>query len=381
MAYRDILFAPLTSVFLLEGLTPTVLERLPGALNTVVRTRASARRVWPGPTLRAHRVEMSKIAPLAERSVHREPDSLTDAQLIAAASAHGFSGLPIALTLTPTRCAVAVAHAVFDGSGALELIHDLLDSAAGEPLPTHQPAVRRPVLKALRRVRPDDARRWIDARRNRSDEAFSDTVPPATSEARSAAFSLSAADLGAIRRYREPNRVGRATLHSRLASLTIAALRSVETTGMDIPVWVTSDIRHLAGGPVDGNFITRERIGSLHGDEWAPGALAARLMRLKEPGQAISLVWSTTGWLLRSAVGKRPAAGEEIVLTFASTQRTFPVHVGRVTATSVGGSPTFAFVWQTRDAVHLSVFNSSGRFALDRFEATFRALVDQRADH
>lgn len=374
MAYRDVLFAPLTSVVLLGGLERRTVAALPMALEAVTETRRAARRRWPGPALRARSVPPHDLPEAVAASVHHEPDGLTDAELIVAAHEHGLSELPVALTLTSTRCAVVTAHAVFDGTSSLDLVHDLLDSAAGLPLPAEPPIAPHPVLQALRTTRPRDVRAFVRARRARPA-----AMATQAAAADSVGFALAPADLAAVRRYREPHRVGRATLHSRLASLLVAALVDATTSDRDIPIWMTTDLRHLVQGRVEGNFIGRERIGTLHGDQWAPGALAARLVQLKGPGQALSLVWSPTGWLLRSALGRRPAAGEEIVLTQATTRRAFPVPVETVVATSIGGSPTFGFVWQTQDAVYVSVYNSSGAFDLSRFEDAFRGAVRRRA--
>ena len=385
LAYRDVLFGPLVSAFLLDGLDEATMQALPSALEQVVRHRRAARRSWPRARLGARRAPRHRISSLGAASVHRAPDHCGDADLIGIAHGHGFAGLPVALTLAGHRCVVLTAHAVYDGTGSLELIHDLLDAAAGRPLPPEPPAARLPVLQALRRVRPKDARAFVDARLHRP-VGVELVRAAAGREARSApapgssAFALDRADLAAVRRYREPDRVGRPTLHSRLASLIVAALQEVATDHRDVPIWMTTDLRHLVDGRVDGNFIGREQIGTLHGDQWAPGALAVRLVRLKGPGQALSLVWSTTGWLLRSALGRRPVAGEEVVLTLATTRRALGAPVSAVTATSIGGSPTFGFVWQSRDAVHVSVYGSSDRFDLARFEDAFRRIVRLRAD-
>ncbi|MFD1720134.1 hypothetical protein [Amnibacterium endophyticum] len=379
MAYRDVLFEPLVSVFLVAGLDEATLDALPAAARTVVRARTAARRRWPGPVLRPRFSPAARAESAVPRNVRDLPAGLSDPDLIAAAHAAGLHGLPFALTRSGDRCVVATAHAVYDGTASLELVHDLLDAAAGLPLAPEPVAARAPVRAALRRVRLADVRRFVDARRHRDPGAApaeGATIVPRTS---TAAFALDRADLVAIRRYREPDRAGRPTLLSRIAGLIVTALREVQVGDGDVPVWMTTDLRHLVDGRVDGNFIGREQIGTLHGDQWAPGALAARLVAMKGPGQALSLVWSTTGWLLRSALGRRPVAGEEVVLTLAATQRAFPVPVRAALATSIGGSPTFGFAWQTKDAVHVSVHSTSGRFDLDRFEDAFRRIVRERA--
>lgn len=377
MAFRDVVFTGLTSVFVVDGLDQQTLSRLPAALEAVVRTRPAARRRWPGPVIVERHRSVAAALALVPDHVHRAP-AMPVVQLVEAADRVGLHGLPVSVTTTPTACAIVVAHPVFDGAPALDLVHDLLDAASGIHLAPAPAPARLPVLQLVRAARRADVRAFLDYRAAR---LRSEVEQPARSAAAtSAVVVLREDDLKAVRRYREPDRQGRATLLSRVASLLVTALAESAITPGDVPIDVTADMRHLVHGGVAGNFFTTEQVGTLRGDQWAPGALAGRLLAMSGRARGLALATSPAAWVVGGLLGRRSGEEERITLTLAATQRTLPPAAAgaTITVTTLHGPATYAFAWQLRDAVHVSVWSTTDRFDLQRFVPAFRELVRAR---
>lgn len=388
MRLRDMPHRDNSTVFLLGGLNPHVLHRLPGALETVISGARGAEWRVRVPTLRGQRRRLSVVAAgiAARHSTQELSATLSDAETIRASRKWGFHGLPVALTLSGDRAAVLVWHAIADASGALELVHRLMEAAAGAPSPEDRCAPTAfPLLRAALAAGPrslPELLRWRAA--NRPSPYIADGAPRAT-PGRFAHLRLASPTLAQVRATRGSS--ARATQNSRLADLVLSALKSVYRGTSDLPVKVPVDLRgHVAGGCVNGNFFVAEPIGGLLTADWSASMLSEQLAVMSSRVGVAALVVALQGFLRSQLTGRRRRPSYSLNLSVIRSPRPFPaslftgpdaVRLGCGTR-SPWPSAVLVIIWSAGHDVHLSLWDETGLFEVDRFPDAFRDEIERR---
>lgn len=303
------------------------------------------------------------------------PSSAPDVELIAAARV---GRAPFRLAVSGDRVAVHLPHELADGVEGTRLVAALLSAAAGEPPSAPEPALRMPLLRALRAGGLRAVRSYLVGRTER--RALADpSAPVARTEGSFGRVTLDAAGVARLRRGRSSG--GRATVMSRAASVALAALGSIASESTDARVVLPSDLRALVGGRrVAGNFVSAEAYGTLRGTDWAPAAIN-RMLAARRPTGAVALAAAIVRRVIRPA--RDEGAGRPTVSVSLMGAIELPgldeAHAPVLACATVGGAAgTFVFVAQVRDALTVSLWDDTGRFDVAAFPEAFRAEIVRR---
>ena len=400
MRFRDRPHALAQQIWVLQNVSAELTSNLASAFLTTARDPAAEalRTRWPAGSGRA-RVTLSEIEALVARSVVQVDAELSELALIATARSHGYSGLPIAITIASNSVAVNIAHGVFDGGGALEMLRHIVSLAVGAPHTLDSsPLAKRPLWTALRSVPKGSFQRLVAQRRERN-EARAEARPPTSADialehASYVSFVVKPTVMKAIASAKDtsPNPV-RLTRNNRLCSLVVESLKAVYRGEVDQAVELPIDLRRFAGaGRVEGNFISADLLGTLLTSDWGPSEISRRTAALLASGTPVlSMAASMLGPIRAAVEGtvRRSAGGGHysVAVSMLNEKMDFPAEIWNAGEDPLMGcatvapwpSSTLAVVATSGARVRISFWDDSGLFDLSKIEESFHSEVDRRA--
>ncbi len=389
MRLRDAQYSAYSVVFVLGGVTPATRTALPGALHDLVRRNESLHLRWPRRAGEGARHSLQSALRTAADAVTTYAPELDDAQLIAAVAERGFSGIPISAATSGDRVVVMISHAIEDGAGALVLLHDLIDLAAGvQPVVDAVPIARHPLRTAVRAAGIGSFVALLGRHRERRLPIYQAPEPSVEQERRStarfASRMLAGADLRQVTTASFPVvEGGRTSQNTRIAALLLGTLQRVYRSDRDLRVFVPVDLRHhVKGRRVTGNFVSVAPVGALL-DRWNPAELTERLKIARSGIGVASLVMGILRHLRASLRPAMPWREYSISVSIVRSPRAFPAEAwidpaaARLGAAAVGAWPSavFVLIWTVGRTVHCSVWDETGLFDVARVGDAFDAEV------
>ncbi len=384
---RDRPYAASRVVYVIRDLAPATLAGLDSAFRSYLAEPGSVEF-----RDRLRDASPAGIAAAVAASVIDVDGDPSDHELVMRANATPYLQVPAVVLRSTRAVAISVGHGSMDGGPILEFVTWLITVAAGGTgRRDDRPVITWPLVRGLRKV----GRGGFDA--FRAVQGLG-TVPPVQSaeptpddlelrNARIVTRRLTRADFAAS------GAAGRAsTESSRVVSAGMTALRRVYRGTEDLPVIVPVDLRrHVKGGRVIGNFMGVAAPASLLASDWSAAAVTGRLSDALTSGAAmVSNVQALARWLKYHGTDlvrrrrREPSAGAlSMFIPILGNRRGFPeaawlpdgVRRVAVVSLDVWPSGTELALITLRDELHLTVWDDTGLFDLDRFDVELDAAI------
>jgi hypothetical protein len=376
---RDEAASLYSSVFILHGLRPEVVERVPDAFRRLVAApdARSLRRRWQGDAGSRH-LSPEEAVRVADRNVHRADPAMPTGDLLGMHHRLGFDVLPLSIVIAGDRVSIKTWHADLDGAAMLDLLHRLVELACGLPDAPFPARVRFPVLRAaVRSIAPVAIREALAVLRSR--EQRSEPAPAPTAEQRDrVGVQLRGARLEGplVERIRRAG-TGDASVNARLIALVAETLAAIQHDDADPAVLVPVHLGPWAGGRVAGNFIIDLRMSGLRSMAWTPEVVQRRIAEMQGRVGIGQYLWDLQ-WPLKARLRRRPTrAGSQgefaVQISAIRSPRPFPAQAWLdgeplMTFGTINPFPAcYTMLWRCGDAVLLAFDEETGRFDADRF--------------
>lgn len=389
MRSRDAALNGYNSIFLIDGVAPATMSRLPSALERMLRRSVGA-------ILRRRAMETGRPRgrEAASSSVRLLSPDLSEEDLVAQVHQAGYSGLAATMTLSGTRVVLMIRHDVVDGSGAVALIHALFDLACDRQPP--EPGERAqpfPLARAVWKAGWRGLRAWASWRAEHVvPPPLAPTPTPAQLQRSTGRLFTRSVDAAAVSNLRSLQAGPRSTPTARIVCFALEQLAACHLDDVEWPVHVAVDLRHLvAPGRIDGNFFVAVPIGGLRSTDWSPATFSADILRVASGPAVFGLALSVKRRLVlagrRLTRNPRFVGGYQVVATSLQSPRPFPEEAWvtgrptRIAYVSTGPwwpASTMLQTWTVSNTTYLSVWDETERFDLGAFGERLSAVLDRK---
>lgn len=392
MRLRDENASAYSSIFILSGLRPEVLERVEDAFRHIVTAPDAriVRRRWKGTPGRGTHLTIEEAGRAAAGNVRLASQTLSDSELFGLHHRLGYDTLPVNLLISGDRLSVKTWHVDLDGAASVLLVHRLIDLACGLPDAPFPKPVPLPVVRgALRAWGPLAVRDALAFRRVHRTPTQAAPEPTGEQQLRlDVQLDSTRLDDHLVQQIRRVSRDD-ASVNSVLISAVADTASAIYEDEGDPAVSAPVHLARWAGGHVAGNFLLNLRLGGLRSTAWTPRHVQSLISHMQGRAGFGTFLWDLQ-WPLKARLRRRSAetaAQPELTVQISAVRspRPFPAEAWisgepLVSFGSVGPYPAFfTLLWRVGDSVLLSVQDETARFDTDRYlpelERRLAALV------